>query len=127
MLLEDASQFILDVCPASADAAEETRRRVVCAIVRRAMNVPDHLAGLSTGQETTGGVSRSWSPSNPNGDFYLTKTERQSLGCGRQKAFGVKIAGFGGRPQHRPWCSLAFGAAYCSCGADIAGEPIYEG
>ena len=28
---------------------------------------------------------------------------------------------------HLPWCSLAFGALYCSCGADIAGYPIYEG
>ena len=28
---------------------------------------------------------------------------------------------------HLPWCSLSLGAAYCSCGADIAGYPIYEG
>lgn len=27
---------------------------------------------------------------------------------------------------HLPWCSLNFGATYCSCGADIAGRPIYE-
>lgn len=27
---------------------------------------------------------------------------------------------------HLPWCSLAFGAAYCSCGVDIAGVPIFE-
>jgi len=27
---------------------------------------------------------------------------------------------------HSPLCSLTFGASYCSCGADIAGEPIYE-
>ena len=27
---------------------------------------------------------------------------------------------------HLPWCSLAFGATYCSCGVDIAGKPIYE-
>lgn len=27
---------------------------------------------------------------------------------------------------HVPWCSLAFGATYCSCGADIAGFPLYE-
>lgn len=27
---------------------------------------------------------------------------------------------------HQPWCALAFGATYCSCGADIAGYPIYE-
>jgi hypothetical protein len=27
---------------------------------------------------------------------------------------------------HAPWCALAFGATYCSCGADIAGVPLYE-
>lgn len=27
---------------------------------------------------------------------------------------------------HLPWCALSFGALYCSCGADIAGEPIFE-
>lgn len=27
---------------------------------------------------------------------------------------------------HLPWCSVNFGATYCSCGADIAGAPIYE-
>lgn len=27
---------------------------------------------------------------------------------------------------HAPWCALAFGGNYCSCGADIAGYPIYE-
>lgn len=27
---------------------------------------------------------------------------------------------------HAPWCSINFGATYCSCGVDIAGEPIYE-
>lgn len=27
---------------------------------------------------------------------------------------------------HLSWCSLAFGAAYCSCGVDIAGKPIFE-
>lgn len=28
---------------------------------------------------------------------------------------------------HLPWCSLNFGALYCSCGVDIAGVPIFEG
>jgi hypothetical protein len=27
---------------------------------------------------------------------------------------------------HLPWCLIYFGADYCSCGADIAGFPIYE-
>lgn len=29
--------------------------------------------------------------------------------------------------SHLPWCSYSLGALYCSCGADIAGTPIYEG
>ena len=33
----------------------------------------------------------------------------------------------GGSTGHLPWCSLMFGAAYCSCGVDIAGYPIFEG
>lgn len=28
---------------------------------------------------------------------------------------------------HAPWCALNFGATYCSCGADIAGFPLFEG
>lgn len=27
---------------------------------------------------------------------------------------------------HVPWCAINFGATYCSCGVDVAGEPIYE-
>jgi hypothetical protein len=31
-----------------------------------------------------------------------------------------------GATVHLPWCTAHFGALYCSCGADIAGRPIYE-
>lgn len=40
-------------------------------------------------------------------------------------AFSVDM--IGSSSLHLPWCSLAFGAAYCSCGVDIAGTPIFEG
>jgi len=39
-------------------------------------------------------------------------------------AFAVDMLGVD--TIHQPWCSLAFGALYCSCGADLAGYPIYE-
>lgn len=39
-------------------------------------------------------------------------------------AFSITPSGCGS--DHLPWCALAFGATYCSCGVDIAGEPIYE-
>ena len=32
----------------------------------------------------------------------------------------------GSTSGHLPWCSYTMGALYCSCGVDIAGEPIYE-
>lgn len=40
-------------------------------------------------------------------------------------AFSVGMVATG--TYHLPWCSLAFGAVYCSCGVDIAGTPIFEG
>lgn len=39
-------------------------------------------------------------------------------------AFAVDMLGTS--TSHLAWCSLTMGAAYCSCGADIAGYPIYE-
>lgn len=35
----------------------------------------------------------------------------------------------GAYSAHMPWCSLAFGATYCSCGADLTNYeyPLYEG
>jgi hypothetical protein len=40
-------------------------------------------------------------------------------------AFSIDTVGC--RAVHLPWCSLNFGATYCSCGTDIAGHPIFEG
>lgn len=122
-LLEDASQFILDMIPEAIEAREATRRRVVCAVVRRSME-----ASMASGQQQVSAGPFGMSPTpptNPHGDFYLTRNEKKALGHGKQKAFSVSIAGAHAE-THRPWCSLAFGAAYCSCGVDIASEPIYE-
>ena len=41
-------------------------------------------------------------------------------------AFSVDTLGAGG-VVHQPWCSVAFGATYCSCGAALSGAyPLYE-
>ncbi len=127
--LEDASQYILDVCPTAVAAPEATRRRVVCAVVRRAMQADAAgQVGVSQFSETAGPFSHGVTPSNPNGDFYLTKQELKSLGGGNQaKAFSVSAGGPVTGADHRPWCSLFFGAVYCSCGADLTGgEPLWE-
>lgn len=123
VLLDDASQFILDTVPTVVNASEATRRRIVCAVVKRSMPVED--AGMESVQQSVGPFSMTARPVNPNGDFYLTKQELKALGAGAQRAFGVSIGGEASG-QHLPWCNLRFGATYCSCGTDIAGEPIYE-
>ena len=126
ILLEDASQFILDTVPAAEAANPATRRRIVCAVVRRSMSAEAaETAGFDTFQTGTGPFNFGGKVSNPSGDFYLTKQEKQALGAGKQQAFGVQIAGTG-TGQHLLWCDIYFGGATCSCGADIAGEPIYE-
>ena len=125
--LEDASQFILDTVTTAGSADPKTRRRIVCAVVRRAMRPEDEeTAGLESFQVGGGPFNMSGKVRNPDTDFYLTKQEKRALGVGVQKAFGVQIADMG-TVQHRPWCNLNFGATYCSCGVDIAGEPIFEG
>lgn len=124
VLLEDASQYMLDVLPSTALASESTRRRIVCAVVRRSMSAGD--AGVESSQFTSGPFSMSNKSTNPHGDFYLTKQEKKALGFGRQSVFGAQIAGGGGL-RHRPWCDLAFGAASCSCGAVLTGDgPLWE-
>lgn len=40
------------------------------------------------------------------------------------KAFSVDTVGYCG--VHADICALNFGATYCSCGADIAGFPLWE-
>lgn len=124
--LQDASQFILDICPGAATASPSTRRRVVCAVVRRAMGIPDGGEGMESMTQGAGPFQQTWKVSNPDGNYYLNKQEKIALGCGKSKAFGAQIA-FRPDGVHLPWCSLNFGATYCSCGTDIAGEPIYEG
>lgn len=41
-------------------------------------------------------------------------------------AGAFSIVPYGRGSDHLLWCSWSMGALYCSCGVDIAGEPIYE-
>lgn len=125
-LLEDASGFILDVCPTAAATSASTRRRIVCSVVRRAMEA-GLPAGVDQMSQSAGPFSQQFTASNSGGDFYLTKAEKKALGEGSQRAFGVEVASFGAAERHRPWCSLMLGATYCSCGAVLTGgDPLWE-
>ena len=122
VLLEDATQFILDEVPNAINASENTRRRVVCAVVRRAMQAgAADLAGFEQYAETAGPFAESFRVSNPSGDFYLTKAERRALGGGSQVAFSTSATG-AQCSEHGQACARNFGALYCDCGLEVFGE-----
>lgn len=97
------------------------------------------LGAVKRWAETDSGVLQSQAA----GPFSMTVDTRQRTGfnlwpseiqelqaicssgsVGRQ-AFSFDTAPSDQRAAHLPWCSLMFGST-CSCGTDIAGEPIYE-
>lgn len=90
-LLSDASQLIRDTCPGWESASEATLKAIACAMVKRAMISGVDNAGLSSSQETAGPFSQTWNYANPTGDLYLTRTEKQRLGQGRQRAFTISM------------------------------------
>lgn len=96
-LLEDASQYMVDVCSSAMAASANTRKRIVCAVVRRSMQAETTgMGGMESMQMGAGPYQETFKPTNPHGDFYLTKQEKISLGCGRQKAFSIDLlAGYG--------------------------------
>lgn len=93
VLLTDASQFMLDAYPACARATVNTRKRIVCAVVKRAMQgEAEDLGGVEQMTIGTGPFQDTIKPLNPHGDFYLTKQEQLSLGLGKgrqQRAFEI--------------------------------------
>lgn len=102
VLIGDAQSLIQDECPRWAAASAATRRRVVCAVVKRAMAGPladEGLTGVTATTETTGPFSQQVTFSNPSGDMYLTRAEKRALGTGRPRAHEVDLlAGRGGSP-----------------------------
>ncbi|RYQ39381.1 Phage protein Gp19/Gp15/Gp42 [Bifidobacterium pseudolongum subsp. globosum] len=79
-LLADASDLIRTSCPNWSRATPLTLERVACSIVKRAMLASDDIAGVTQHSQTAGSYSESFSYSNPDGDLYLTRSEKESLG-----------------------------------------------
>lgn len=93
VLLDDASSLIRDTIPTWEHASAASLRRVACAIVIRAMNMPDQAGGpgVSSLQMTAGPYSQQVSYANPSGDLYLTRAERKALQGGRPAAWAIDM------------------------------------
>lgn len=99
ILLEDATQLIKDLVPSwETSSSPETRRRITCDMVRRALSAEgilgDGLSGVSQTSETAGGFSQSYTFSNPTGDLYLTRQEKRILrGKASVTAYTIDVGG----------------------------------
>jgi len=97
VLLEDADALIREAAP-GIDARIEAGsldpivpESIVCAMVKRVMQGPADLDGVTQAQQSAGPFSQGVSFANPSGDLYLTKGERGRLGAGRARAGSVDL------------------------------------
>jgi hypothetical protein len=94
-------------------------REAVVAQVRR----PDDATQVTVSVDDSS-TSRTYSSSR--GRVFITDDWWTLLGLGSATGGAFDIDTVSTSTIHMPWCSLNLGALYCSCGADIAGYPIYE-
>lgn len=112
----------------------DTVTDVTVAMVTRVFRNPAGHRSI-TGQEATGPFSGSntitFGGDNP-GALTLLPSELDALAAPDSAksgaVFSISMLGSPGPGIHRPWCSLAFGARYCSCGSDInrLEGPLFE-
>lgn len=91
VLLGDATAMLsgeLAKAGVEVDGADEVQATnltsVCCAMVKRAMDSTEDGAYTQTSM-TAGPYTQSWTPANPNGDMYITSTEKKTLGLKRQR------------------------------------------
>ena len=104
-LLGDASVMIRSEAPGidakilAGELSPDAPLQVACRVVKRAMQGPEDLGGVSTFQDTAGPFSHSMTFANPAGDLYLAKADRRLLGVGRQQAGSVDTLPEPDRPR----------------------------
>jgi len=78
-------------------------------------------------QQTTGPFSATIQPQARRSLFWPSEIEQLQGVCATQEtgqAFAIDTVS-ATTTYHADYCSLTLGALYCSCGADLAGYPIY--
>ena len=92
-LLEDASALLdseylarygTEWAEGEHPAFDRNACAVACAVVSRALSVPDGFQGATQYTQTAGSYSASMTMANPTADLYLTKSDRVRLGIGRR-------------------------------------------
>jgi hypothetical protein len=78
-------------------------------------------------QQTAGPFSQTLDTrQRPGFNMWPSEIEQLQAICATEKAGAFSIDTAPESSIHLAWCADSLGAEYCSCGADIAGYPIYE-
>ena len=129
-MIDDASAIAVLVAPCLADEDELTDAQLaaVKAVLRGAIIRWNEAGSGAIQSETAGPFSQTLDTRQTRkAMFWPTEIEQLQqicAGTGGGGIFSIDTAP-GCSTTHAEICSINFGA-YCSCGADIAGFPLYE-
>jgi hypothetical protein len=128
-MIEDAEAQAALTAPCLADLAPEDPKRGAVKSILRGAILRWNEAGSGAVQTTVAGpYSQTVQYQARRSMFWPAEIEQlQGLCASDEKPKVFAVDTVAASSLHLPWCSLNFGATYCSCGVDIAGEPIYEG
>lgn len=129
-MIADVSAMAVLVAPCLGDETKLTdAQKAAAKAVLRAAILRWNEAGTGAFQAQTAGPFSVQTDTRQQrrGAFWPSEIEQLQEICGTDagKAFSVDTAPSYGT-VHADICSLNFGASWCSCGADIAGEPLWE-
>ena len=119
LMLISARQTELSAADPDAAALDYVVREAVVAHVRR----PDDATQVTVSIDD-GSTSKTYR--SGRGRVQILDEWWALLGLTAPDGGAFSVNMVGSSSLHLPWCSLNFGALYCSCGTDIAGYPIYE-
>jgi len=133
-MIEDAEAMAALAAPCITDDAFRARPELaggLKAILRGAILRWNDAGTGAVTQQQAGPFGQSIDTRNPRKSmFWPSEIEQLQDLCATfnnvrsEGAFSVDTAPVMGG-VHAEWCAINFGANYCSCGADIAGYPIF--
>lgn len=136
MIADAVAQAILAApCLAEPDNLNDHQRAAVKSVLRGAILRWDEAGagGVTQHQQVAGPFSESVTVAAPQrrGLFWPSELEQLEAVCkavtgATGGAWSINTAPRS-RRRHADVCSLNLGANFCSCGADLAGSPLWEG
>lgn len=128
MIADAVSQAVI-VAPCLGDAATLTvvQATAVKAILRAAVLRWDEGGAGVAQTQAAGPFSLTLDTTKARrGVFWPSEiTALQAVCRAKPRPYALDMGAAGGS-GHLPWCDVMFGNQRCSCGASIAGQPIYE-